>query len=322
MKFRFSFTKINDNLSLLSPSSIAQSNLEYRSGIDYKDDIPIGLITAPSKDYPFNLIDDTKQKLFSFVTIMRDRGYITRWGNVHSEHYLNIRDKETGESVFTEEDVKLFEDIRRGKIFNADFQILNQNYPAYMPNFEMSNGYGSGGRYADVMDYFTGFRTSWINNTIVKHVFRSFTCYVGKGIFGCNNSVDWSSRTQNPEFEILCMVTIKPEYIEYVSLCMAMKEDIHPDVCTIWVKKGFDHKSFPHKGLRSMYRKNLLKPAKAAGITIRELDKIKVTQDTKSPAEGIRIPSKRMEAIKDAFKGMLDTRAFENNLRNIEINLV
>ena len=153
--------------------------------------------------------------------------------------------------------------------------------------------YETSSKYSEICsDFYGNLGGNW--STFKK--LRTFTAASGEGFLGFRDPLSEETRV-----EPVVMLTVKPELVGYVRKCIFLKEDVHPDALTLVVKKGFDHKSFPFKGLRSAYRKNILKPAKAAGIKIKEVDSIALTPITKEPKSDSRVLSIKEAAQKDSF---------------------
>ena len=291
-------------------------------GVKVLDDVPL---TSIAKQYPFYTVrlgDTTRSSL----VLAEDLAYPIR-DTRHSWQIRSVYDKKFNEylnyskSSLTEDSKKFLQFLNKfydskinsnryyfgmnnydgivsstgefiEKILKAEFDNSYQEY-SIKGNLYQKNSWANSSKYAIIVDDFFGNQG---NSVDPFKKLRTFTAVSDIGFLGYRKLGHAGYVT-----EPVVMITVKPELVGYVKKCIFLGEDIHPDALTITVRKGFDHKSFVYKGLRSAYRKNILKPAKAEGIEIKEVDKIELVPTTQPPAADSRILSAKAAKEKDTF---------------------
>ena len=286
----------------------------YNGFKNIQDDIPLGMIVPLLKEPGiFNklIMTGIGDERNSFIEVCKNNAVLESamgWGDPTSRFWY--ADPETGaavERVFTDEECIEMENVTTIRNF---FLQSDENAPDILPYVPpLSSGYGNTGQYKNLYDDVKSISRPVINR------FRNYSCMSFGGMVSLvphgygNNNEDY-------ELDPLFMISVKPESVRYVVECMLLDESPHPDVFTLWVKNSFDHKDFAHKGLRSNFRKHVLRPAKADGITVRHIDKIELTQPTESPSKGIRIPSLKKKAIKASFIELFNVLKLEKDMKN------
>lgn len=293
-------------------STLLNKNKANYGGLPVLDDVPLRSITSqypfksyaitgmPNEDYKsmfmrmFSVIKANwsfMRRTKSLLTILKDSDKLTE----NSKEFINflLKQKNVSGNTYFLNTIDRVSDALVGRVNNILYADFDNGYN----EFDVGGGHLAGnrwnrsGKYAELVESFKG-----IIDGDTTRTFRTFTSISFPGFIGVKDV-----RSHEYRIDPLVMVTVKPELVGYVKQCLFLGEEIHPDALTIVVKKGFDHKSFIYKGLRSAYRKHILKPAKISGIEIKEVDNIQLTPITKKPEANSRLVSAQSDAEKNSF---------------------